>query len=199
MLEAGTGVRVGGPQEPPDPAVQEARQALMKVLPELDSLLKLAEHAPHLIQMREQWPTVAGSHEQLWERFGYQTLETIDQAMSKDLGVDKLSAFQRQAVGNSFISWLQSDQQLANRYRQGDSRLADEFLTEYRSGFIDPVRRRSQAGPGGGGGGRPLPPAPRPGGAPAPGGGAPPPGSQTEDQVHDAAWQSFIAATGGRR
>jgi hypothetical protein len=199
MLEAGTGVNFPGASEPPSPEVEAARTAIMKVFPELGELLKLAEHAPHLIQMRQQWPTVSGSHEQLWERYGHQTLENIAGSLAKDLGVENLSNFQRAAMGNAFISWLQSEPQLADRYRRGDTRLADEFLTEYRSNFFDPVRRMSQGGAPAPGGGRPLPPAPRPGGGPPPPAAPPNPGTLTEDQVHDGAWNSFVAATGGRR
>jgi len=142
---------------------------------------------------------MASTHESIWAGRGKQTMDAIYTAVAKDYNVAELAPFQRTTIGNAFMGWLQSDPRLVERYMGQDPRLTEEFLTEYRSGFIDPVRRGTQAGDAStAAGNRHLPGAPRGGGAGAgatvagagAGGGQP----LTPDQVHDKAWDAFSAA-----
>jgi hypothetical protein len=88
------------------------------------------------------------------------------------------------------MAWLQEDQQRLQRYVHGDARLPTEFATEYRSGFIDPIRRTAGAPDAATAlRNRQLPSAPRGSGIVPPNPGDLRP--KTEDEVHDNAWQQF--------
>jgi hypothetical protein len=204
MLEAGTGVKVpGAPPEPQDPAITEARNLILeKLVPELKPLLKLSpEQVDKMIRVVTEFPQLAESFQNStqshWDARGGQAIDHILTSVAKDFGVEQLTPFQRQTVGNAFIGWLHAagDERWA-RYAQNDNRLLDEFINEYRSGFFDPIRRIGQA-PGAGTvrGNQRLPPAPRQGGTAGPGNnGARKP--MTEDEVHDAAFRAWTASSG---
>lgn len=205
MLEAGTGVRMREEQRV-DPAVTEARQAFESVFPGAG---KLFDNLPKLMAFMEaldkggvdpamfsRLPDALQATDHQWEQHGRRTLDTVFTAMAKDYGATALSPYQQRVIGSAFTDWLQQDAARQDRYANADPKLTDEFLTEYRSGFVDPLRRSADAdtirrGQLNGN----LPPAPR-------GGGQPPPPAQpppTPEQVHDRAWATFAAAQAGGR
>lgn len=202
MLEAGTGVKVPGYQPPQDPAIVEARALLFDQLaPELKPLLKLTpEQIDKIISTVDEFPKFAQSQaertQQEWNGRGEQAINHICGLVAKEIGTETLTPFQQMTVGNGFIAWLQmGDGSRLGRYGQGDGRLFDEFMGEYRSGFFDPVRRTGQASAAAGAARNSrLPNAPTRSGV-VPGTRTPQP-PKTEDDVHEAAWKSFAAAQG---
>ncbi len=199
MLEAGTGINIGERQEPEDPAIVEARELLLtKILPpEMRKALEfLTSNQDVLSKLSERGTDLLSSTDAQWEERGAKAIGSIHEAVAKDMGVKELTPFQKTALGNSFINWIQQDGQLIGRYSRGDTKVIDEFLTEYRTGFIEPLRRTQQA-PNADGARRAarLPPSPTPSGV-VPSGAAPP-AKPTEDEVHNAAWDTFSRAVGG--
>ena len=197
MLEAGTGVNIGERAEPEPPEVVEARDFFLNKLlpPEMKKALEFVmKNMDPLGQLAGRHTDLMSTTDAIWEERGAKAISAVHTAVAKDLGVEKLTPFQETALGNSFIQWIQSDGQLLGRYSRGDLKVIDEFLTEYRSGFIEPLRRakespalegvRRAAG---------LPRAPQQG-AVVPSGTTPKP-KKTEDDVHDAAFAQFAAAT----
>lgn len=204
MIEAGTGIKVPGYEAPQDPNVVEARKFLLDTLvPELKPLLELKpDELKKAIEYAQQFPQFqqryASSEQAHWNGRGEQALDYISTNLAKDLGVEQLTPFQSLTVGQTFTAWLQMEQSRLAQYSRGDSKLYDDFLTEYRSGFFDPLRRVGQA-PGATVAARvaALPSAPRRSGAIV----TPPTAAvaKTEDEVHDAAWKNFAAQNAGSR
>lgn len=205
MLEAGTGVSLREPERL-DPAIEEARRAFDQVYPGASQLFDKLPILAKLLgaleaqridpeQLFSQLPSVMESAGHTWQQHARTALTSIYGQIAKDFGVDRLTPRQQSAVGREFMAWLSEDQTGArvDRYSQSDPELLGEFLTEYRSGFIDPLRRTADAGTMSRAGavGR-LPAAPRPGAAPAPA----PAAKLTPDQVHDNAWQTFRQMSG---
>lgn len=201
MLEAGTGVRMREEARVP-PEVQEAQRVFASVFP---GVAQLESIAPLILQFMQamqqggvrpeafaQLPQVIESDGWRWAQQGRQTLDTIHAAVAKDYGLETLTPRQQKVVGTAFMDWLQEDPARTQRYTLSDPRLTDEFLTEYRTGFVDPLRRASDAAAmAGGNRNAGLPRAPRSGGmVPPP---AAPAAPLTADQVHDNAWQAFNA------
>jgi hypothetical protein len=198
MMKAGTGVELPGIPEQVPPEIREARDAFGQVFPGVAALESHAQQIaemPSRIEKLEQ--TITDLQQQLefgWRRDGRQSLTSIQSAMSKELGVEKLSKFQSQVVGQAFQAFLESDETgaLMDRYAYRDPTLYDEFINEWKSGFFDPMRRLGQAGDASVAGvNRNLPRAPAVGGLPP---SRPPAQPLTEDQVHDNAFRSFDAA-----
>lgn len=200
MLEAGTGIKIGQPAEPESPEVLEAREFFMtKILtPEQKAALEFV--------MKNQDPLgkLAGRHTDLmsttdaiWEQRGATAIQTIHEAVAKDLGVKELTPFQQRMLGNNFIDWIKGDEKMLGRYSRGDMKVVEEFLTEYRTGFIEPTRRSSQA-PALEGVRRAagLPRAPSQSAVVPP--GTPPKPKKTEEEVHDAAFAQFAAGQATR-
>jgi hypothetical protein len=202
MVEAGTGFKLPEPTEPEDPQVALAREGLLKILPPawrqaLEFLGSQLERDPKFLETLGAVPSIRNSFEQEQMRRGLSVVDSILTAAAKDLGttVDKLTPFQKTRLGNGFVEWVESDPTLVNRYASGDAALVEEYLTEWRNGFIT-VGGRIAAAPGAtqaATNGR-LPSPPRQSGVPS-GHGAPTK-PKTEDEVHDAAWKSFQASTG---
>ena len=203
MIEAGTGVRIPGTEPEMPREIAEARSTFAQIFP---GLAQIEAIAPRLMQMLQalpedfdmqqfgRLPDMFASGEHYWESLGQRTIDALYGTVAKDLGVEELTPMQRTSIGNTFMSWLQMDPQRAQRYTQGNSRVVDEFLTDWRSGFIEPIRRTAQAGDAATAArNRSLPPAPRGSGI-APPAGTPPPDPKTIDQANDAAWEAFKAA-----
>jgi hypothetical protein len=205
MLEAGTGVNLREPQRV-DPVVQEARQAFEQVFPGageffakgMPLLMKLAATLEQNNIQPDAFariPDIASATDHQWRQHGRQALNTIYGQMAKDYGVESLSPYQQRVLGSAFTDWLSQDVERQERYANSDPAITTEFLTEYRTGFVDPLRRSADAatmqrGRATGA----LPAAPRAGGQP------PPPAAPANrgDDVHDRAWAAFAAAGGGR-
>lgn len=206
MIEAGTGVNIREPERV-DPAIAEARQAFETVFPGAGNLF---DKMPVLLKIAEaleqggidpsafaRLGDVFSATEHQWQQHGRQHLSSIYTEVAKDYGLEKLSPRQQRVVGNAFQDWLEEDQTRVSRYVQSDPSLIGEFLTEYRTGFVDPLRRSADAATlAAGSRVGTLPPAPRQGGT------VPPPAPRaplTADEVHDRAFAAFQAAGGGGR
>ena len=201
MLEAGTGVRVGGAPAELSAEEKQAKDVMMNLLgisqDDIDALTdkKRREAVTGVI---DGAPAATEAQELQWSAHGSRMLDGLHTAIAEVLGVEpaNLTEFQRNTVGQSYAQWLRSDPQLTHRYTWGDPGLAGEFVKLWQGGFADPARRVSQAGvartaaTNAG-----MPSAPQPGGV-VPGAGAPAV-PKTEDETHDAAWQAMLAARRG--
>jgi hypothetical protein len=206
MLEAGTGVQIRE-QEQIRPEIAQARQRLDAVYPGMSTLMSAA---PVLMQIAQvlsenridpnllaQLPNVSAGMEHQWERHAQSVLEPIHSAIAQDYGLQNLTPRQARTITQDFIAWVEEMPERAQRYTRGDRSLPTEYLDDYRSGFITPLRTQTGAAAVTAGSRvAGLPPAPRTSGiAPPP----PPQAPLTEDQVHDAAWTQFNAALAGTR
>lgn len=201
MLEAGTGVTLRQPENI-DPRIADAREAFEQVfpgsgefftraLPRLMQLAQAMEQGNISPEMFQRLPDALSATDHQWRQHGRQVLNTVYSEMAKDYGVESLSPYQQRVLGTAFTDWLSQDVQLQERYANNDPNLVKEFLTEYRSGFVDPLRRSADAATiARGRMTGALPAVPRTGGAP------PPPASPAPvgDEVHDRAWAAFAAA-----
>lgn len=201
MIEAGTNMRFQQ-ENRPSPEVLEARNAMEAVYPGFNSfmeqgmpmLMKLAQ----ALQQGNVDPAIFGRvpealdfHDHHWANNGRQALQTIYGELAKDYGGGdfRFKPWQEQAIGRSFEGWLREDRNRVQRFSYGDRALLDEFLTEYRGGFIEPFRRNADADTlNAGNRNRGLPPAPRGGGLPP---NPPPQDNSNPDAVHDRAFASF--------
>lgn len=203
MLEAGTGVNIREREEVP-PHVAEAREAFAQVYPGLAQLEQAAPGILKLVEalggnfdlsMLQRLPEVFSATEHSWAQQGRAVLNTIYSTLQKDFGVESLSDRQRHVIGSAFQGWLREDQARVERYSMNDPKVVDEFIDEYRTGFINPFRRAADARTmGAGNRNANLPPAPRSSGVAPPAGGAPNDNSNP-DAVHDRAWSAFQNAT----
>lgn len=205
MLKAGTGVDIPMHlRTPEDQQNLAAREELFKIFPELKLIEKFKAMLPQLEDALPRIPDVLASGEQYWVAQGHRTIATLHEEAAKLYGMAEkdLTPFQRSTINNSFMSWIDANPAMGERFGRGDQGVLNEYITEWRNGFFEPARRVAQ---GGGGGGTPpaprgrgdLPPAPRSSGIPPSGGTPPVP--KTEDEVHNAAWTGFQAALNGRR
>jgi hypothetical protein len=205
MLEAGTGIRLPESQPQIPPQIQRAREQFDAIYPGFSTFMA---QAPLLMQVARalqeggidprsfsRLPDVFAGVEYQWERHAQSTLEPIHSAIAQDYGLQQLTPRQARTVTQDFIAWVEENPQRAQRYTRGDRTLGAEYLEDYRSGFITPLRASAaapvvtQAQRSAG-----LPPVPRPSGIAPPAPAAPP---LTEDQIHDNAWQQFQAARAG--
>jgi hypothetical protein len=197
MLEAGTGIR---PNAAPQPLSAEESQAADLVIDLISRKTGLSfdKVKQALEQFEQTAPALQQSTDMQWSAHGNRMLHSLFGEVGQALGVEKLEPFQQSTIGNAFAAWLQSDQQLVQRYTWGDPTLAKDFVASWTRSFVDPVRRAAQApaaatarqNAG-------LPAAPQPGGVAPPAGQ--PAAAQTEDQVHDAAWQAIRALHANRQ
>jgi len=205
MLEAGTGVRMPERQAPVPREIQEARQTMERIYPGMGEF-----HAvmPYLMQVAKSLqganvdprqlsglPDIFAGTQHQWERHATTTLEPIHAAIAQDYGLQQLTPRQARTITQDFVSWIEEDPTRQARYTRGDRNLGTEYLNDYRTGFINPLRATSAAaGVQAGARAAGLPPAPRSSGM------VPPPAPKPEltpDQVHDAAWQQFSASLQG--
>ncbi len=205
MLEAGTGVTIPGRPEPMDPETRQAQELFLQVFPQFAPLVQNPKAIERLMAIAEQiqdpailarLPEAVTAADHSWQQHGRQVLGAIYKDIATDFGVAALEPRRQQAIGREFRAWLEAEPTRVQRYVQADPALTQEFVTDYRTQFIDPFRRAADAGQmqqGSRAAG--LPPAPRGGGSGVPqAAGSAPPAARTADQVHDDAWNSFRAA-----
>ena len=68
-------------------------------------------------------------------------LHSLHESVAKAMGVEKLDTFQAQSIGQAYVNWLRSNEELRQRYAMGDPALSNEFVSLWSRGFIDPMRR----------------------------------------------------------
>jgi hypothetical protein len=168
----------------PDPE-QERRARLLAQLIELDprigKMLELAEHADKLTGIMTDSEQRQIREKQEWDAHATRTLGTVHDAFAKAFSGGKkagadLPAEMRQTLTDNFVAWVMRDPtgQRAQRYDRKDDKLASEFVSDWRTNFVEPFRRETVAGqvtqarkvanlPVGGGSSSPLgTPAPKP-------------------------------------
>lgn len=209
MAEAAAGFRLPDREPEVDPQVAAARQQLEHVFPGINQLWQMRDYLSEMVGSLQrarfdprqfaQLPDLYSSNDTNWRRHGAAALAPLHSAIAQDLGVERLTKRQSDAITRDFIAWLEEDRTGArmDRYTAADQTLGDEYLTDYRGSFIQPLQR--VAGPGIPAGGRPpLPPAPRGAGVP-PAPPAAPARAKTLDEAVDDAYTGFQQAVNAGR
>lgn len=193
------------PAEPPNPQDDAIRNRLLGLFPDLKHLSDVAKLAARTgdidatIQANQRYTQ---AEQQYYDAFtGSQLLRLHDSVAAALLGDGKkgsdLSPMAADVLNTAFYKWVtnESHPERVQRYDRLDVKLIDEFYAEYRSTFIDPVRRSTSATTQATLEGRPRLPV---GGTTPPSAPVPPkptaPGAlEDEDAVHNRAWQAALA------
>lgn len=185
------------PSQPPmSEADQKAIKAVYRLFPQLKPLL---EKAQDILSLPETVNGFKSAEQARWQDTGVRMWEAFDGAVKATYGEQKLHPFAQKSLDSAFVSWLETDQNAAARYRMGDVRLAAEFMTMYRNGVIRPAQA-ARPGTGTAGPRRPGQQQqqrglPR-GGAGGTGTSQRPaqPNVQSADELHGAAADAYFAA-----
>lgn len=186
QMAALTGVEVPKAEDN-DPESKAIKEQFYKLFPWAK---KLEAHADKLEKLAGLDPDeLSAPNQHYWTLLGQQTLRTLVEQAQESLG-GELTPFARRTLSTSFMSWLESDDELALRYSQQDPALVTDFLKEYRNGILDPYRRRSTTATAPGNPQRRV--MPRQGAAGVVAGQAPNRpklgDANYEDAIHDAGW-----------
>lgn len=195
MVEAGTGIKFQPAAEPEDPAIVEARETILgKVFtPNQRKAFELIAADPaRLERILTEGGQVIDGYQQQNQRQGADYIGGVFKSVATALGVPELSNGTADMVGAAFVQWVRADGTRLARYGRADASLQTEFTDAWRTGFIEPLRRVQQS-PGAAQvrTNASLPAAPRAGGIPPSTRTARVP--KTADDVHDNAWQQFVA------
>jgi hypothetical protein len=199
-VQALTGLR---PQQP-DPNApqlsegdQKAIAAVYRLFPQLKPLL---EKAQDLLQLPDRVQQFQTNDQSRWQDIGTRMWDSFDKAVKGIYGDRQLAPFAQKAIDQAFISWLETDQNAAARYRMGDLTLAKEFMDMYKTGVIVAAQGPSPVtGPPRRPGQQQQPPrVPRGGGGvqTPPGRQPAQPAGKTADQLHDEAADAYFSARG---
>lgn len=189
-----------GGQPPLSEADQKAVAAVYRLFPQLKPLL---DKAQDLLTLPDAVNGFKSAQEAQQNAIATRTWDAFDTAVKGVFG-ETVHPFTKQSLDAAFVSWLETDQNAAARYRSGDLTLATEFMRMYQTGVIGPARARAQ-NPNPAGGlprrpGAPQPPARVPrggaGGSPAVPGGQRPAQPVDPTAVHDAAADAYFATRG---
>lgn len=175
------------PQSQDDPFTQRVREQLLQVFPQLKMLIDLA---PHLQRLPDVLPQTEAQQEAFYAQLGQQHMAALSSAAAKLYGVEKLADGQRRFLTDNFVSWLGADQTRQRRYLSGDTSVGSEFLTEFQTAMLDPIRRSALATQQQRAGLVSRLPARGPATAPIP--GSRPPELKTEEDRHEAAFNALM-------
>lgn len=205
--EPGPAAPAGDQQPQLSEADQRAVSAIHRLFPGLKTLL---DKAPELLQMPDSVKAFHQGEQSRWTDIGNRMWTTFDGEVRKAFALAEgaqMNPFAQKALDSAFVSWLETDQNAAARYRMGDTTLATEFMKNYLNGVIVPAHRaRQQPPPAPGAPGAPQPgqpgarrPAAPPPRVPRGGPGSPPvtqqpaqPNVRNADEIHSAAADAFF-------
>lgn len=200
MIEAGTGVHIGEAQ---DPALKQARAEFFQLFPELQKVAEFFEkQGASLTNIIERAPDLVASTDQGWKRHGTAALGSIYTSMAEDFGVEKIEPNSKQGkmLARTFVSWLEDDPANQEAYvSQSPQQVAELFLSDIRSGLFDPIRRVAQAGSAGTAARNAGLPRTVAGGGAGAGAGGRASGPKTEEEVHNAGWETMKQIVAGNR
>lgn len=118
----------------------QVKQQFFQLFPNAKNLFEKAET---LEKLAERLPDLEEQQNHYWGAYGRQALGQLFSTAEQTLG-GPLNDVGRNHLRNAFISYLQSDPQLAMRYAE-DPSIVTDFWKEFSSGLIDPVRRTATA------------------------------------------------------
>jgi len=137
---------LSGVQPPTAPVSREDQELQAEFYAKFPKLAKLQDKADKLDALLERLgdfdPTsVATAQDHYFEQMGVQTLSRLDSLAESEIG-GTLSPFAQQMLHNNFGVWVAGDPAKIQRYERQDPKLLSDFITEYRTGILDPFRRK---------------------------------------------------------
>ena len=131
------------PAEPVSQADAELQREFFATFPKLAKLQEKADKLDALLERLDGFdPTsVATAQDHYFEQMGVQTLTRLDSLAESEIG-GTLSPFAQQMLHNNFGVWVADHPAKIQRYERQDPKLLSDFITEYRTGILDPFRRK---------------------------------------------------------
>lgn len=123
-----------------DPQIEAVRQQFAQLYP---GLAQLEQHAQELMQIREQAGNFETQQQHYWTSYGRQVMDRLFDRAQASVGSPLTNEAKRQ-LHSSFVGYLQSNPDLAERYAN-DPSVVEDFWKEFTSNFIDPARRGATA------------------------------------------------------
>lgn len=130
-----------GVTPPANPEVDAVRSQFAKLYP---GLAKMEEKAAVMEQLLERSGDLEAQTQHYWASYGRQTMDRVFTQASEALG-GNLSEEGKRQLHASFTGWVSSSPELSARYAS-DPTIVDDFMKQFTSNFIDPVRRAASAG-----------------------------------------------------
>lgn len=180
-----------GTQPPADPRIERLRAQLFEVIPGLKELLDQREG---ILASARAAPQLSETTQLYWQGVAGRTLNNLyDSIASTLLGAGKtgkdLDPEVCDDVREAFVAWVDRDRTGARvqRYEAQDPTLLAEYLRNFTTRYLDPIRRTAAVNVADRGRARAAQPAPANGGMPP---AAQPPAvdNTDEDAVHGRAW-----------
>jgi hypothetical protein len=172
-----------GATPPANPEVDAIKQQFSGLYP---GLSKLEQRAQQLEQLLERAGDIESQTDHYWQSYGRQTMDRVFTKVSEVLGTPLNDAGKRQ-LHTAFTGYVQSSPELTQRYTS-DPSIVEDFVRDFTSNFIDPVRRAGAAATATRAGLATSLPQDAPGGAPRI---APPAGPSNMDERVAQGWALY--------
>lgn len=130
-----------GVQPPQNPEIDAVRKQFGQLYP---GLSKMEEKAAQLEQLLERAGDLESQNAHYWQSYGRQSVDRLFTKTAEALG-SPLSDEGKQFLHSSFIGWVQSSPERADRY-SNDPSIVDDYVKAFSSNFVDPSRRTTNAG-----------------------------------------------------
>lgn len=146
---------------PNDPANQQTdaiKEQFLALFPELKPFISLSEEQRQaLLQAPTATATVQRIEQREWAQRGRVMVDTAASQLADELGVESLSADQKDDLRGAFGSWFKAtvERELQasggessatlDRYETGDSALVSDFVKRHTSNWVAPGRRAATA------------------------------------------------------
>lgn len=130
-----------GAAPPADPEVDNVRAQFAKLYP---GLAKMEDKAAAMEQLLERGGDLEAQNAHYWQSYGRQSMDRLFTGAEAALGGALTEEGKRQ-LHASFSGFVGSSPELTQRYAS-DPTIVDDFLRQFTSNFIDPVRRAAAAG-----------------------------------------------------
>lgn len=130
-----------GAAPPADPEVDTVKSQFAKLFP---GLSKMEDKVAALEQLLERGGDLEAQNAHYWQSYGRQTMDRLFTGAEAALGGALTDEGKRQ-LHASFTGFVGSSPELTQRY-SSDPSIVDDFLKQFTSNFIDPVRRAASAG-----------------------------------------------------
>lgn len=130
-----------GVTPPANPEVDAVREQFAKLYP---GLAKMEAKAAEMEALLERGGDLEAQNNHYWQSYGRQTMDRLFSGTETALGGALTEEGKRQ-LHASFVGFVGSSPELTARYAS-DPTIVDDFVRQFTSNFIDPVRRAASAG-----------------------------------------------------
>lgn len=124
-----------------NPEIDAVRSQFAKLYP---GLAKMEEKATEMERLLERGGDLEAQTQHYWQSYGRQTMDRLFSKAQEALG-GPLSEEGKRQLHASFTGFVSSSPELTARY-SSDPTIVEDFMTQFTSNFIDPVRRAASAG-----------------------------------------------------